>query len=631
MRHNRYRKARPLFSAPLPAAVKKPKIEWKILPIIWLALKRTCTAIGALVLFSLVISMMTMGTVLKQVAAPKLPEQMVLYLDFDSGVGELPPEPSFADPFGKGPPTLRETIAAIERAKNDPRVQGIVARLDKASFAVAHVQELRRAIKDFRNPEDGKFAYVYASSFGDYGGGLGRYYLAAAFEEIWMQPLGVISINGIDAEMPFFRDALGKIGVTPQFYQRKEYKTAYENLTNNAISPENREMMEALIADIREAIVKDLARDLGKNEAQIEKLIDQGLFTAEEAQARGLITTADYADVLVDEVTEFLTGDPDSDAAPFISLEDYIRVTTHEDEQKKLLRKLEGPQKPQVALIYAVGAIMPDSGSASAPAMLDDGIADATEIAQALLEAADDPATQAVVLRIDSPGGSPVASETILRAVEQTQAEGKPVVVSMGPTAASGGYWIAAYADKIFVQPSTLTGSIGVVGGKFHLKDMWAKMGVNWDGVSWGENAGLWSLNKPFSASEEERINAMLDNVYEHFTRRVAKGRSLSPAYVESIARGRVWSGATAVKIGLADEIGGLNEALDYAAKTLSLGGREDVSVRIMPEPKTPFEQFLNLLSGESMVKIAIPAIFENIQTMLNPDLYAAYEPLRLR
>jgi protease-4 len=636
MSWNRYKKPRPLYSSPIPAKVRKPKIKWKVLPILWYGLKRTCTLIGAMVLLSMLVSLYITSTVMSQTSVPKLPDEMVLYLDFGDGVTELPGEANFSDPFGFGPPTLRELIDAVEFAKTDKRVHGIVARLDKAELSLAHVQELRRAIKDFRSDEDGKFAYVYASSFGESGNGLGRYYLASAFEEIWMQPLGVISITGINAEIPFFRGALDKIGVTPQFLKRHEYKTAYESMTNANISPENKEMMEALIADIRKTIVSDMADDMGRSPDAIEQLVDRGLFTAREAEQAGLITYADYADVMIDEVNEFLTGDPESEDMPFISISDYVRITTQESLEQKLLHSKVGKHKPQVALVYAVGAIMPDSGTSSAaPMMMDEGIAAADEIATAILDAADDPNIQAVVLRIDSPGGSPVASETILRAVEKAQAEGKPVVVSMGPTAASGGYWIAAYADRIFTLPSTLTGSIGVVGGKFYLKDLWAKIGVNWEGVNWGQNAGLWSMNEPFSESEAARMNAMLDNVYENFTQRVSKGRELPLDYVDKIARGRVWSGKTAVEIGLADEIGGLNEALDYAARTLSLTGRQDISVEIMPRPLTPFEKFLELVSGETMVKVAIADISReikaSIKASLNAELFGAYEPLRLR
>ncbi len=630
-----YRRNRPLYASQIPQSVAKPKMKWRILPILWRGLKRTCMLMGAMVLISMISSFWIIGSLMQNAAAPSLPDEMVLYLEFEGGLNEMPAEANFAEPFGIGQPTIRELIDAIDAARDDERVHGILARMRGGSFALAHIQELRAALKRFQ--ESGKFAYIYSSSFGEAGSGLGRYYLASVFEEIWMQPLGIVSIGGINAEMPFFRNTLDKIGVSTNFYQRKEYKTAYESLTHQGITPKNKEMMEVLIGDLKTEIVSDIAADLETSPSRFERLVDKGLFTADEAEQDGLIHYADYADELVGIIKELTTGDPESEDITFIGAQHYAGVVNGKTQENLLSQKVSKP-KPKVALIYAVGAIMP-SGSGGGPGLPGSGgVAAADEIAPALLDAADDESVKAVVLRVDSPGGSPTASESILRAVERVQAKGKPVIVSMGPTAASGGYWIAAYADQIFVLPTTITGSIGVVGGKFYMRDLWKKIGVNWEGVSWGQNAGMWSINTPFSETEAERINAMLDQVYDAFLARVAKGRNMSIEEVDKIAKGRVWSGKSALEIGLADQLGGLNEALDYAA---TLAGFEDPSnapVEIMPRPKTPLEQFIELLGEgavfapqmewqKSLGDFAAPLV-QQMNMVRNPELYSVYEPL---
>ena len=576
-------------------------------------------------LFSLLMGAISAYRVM-QVAAPPLPDQMVLYLEFEDGLEEVPKASGFADPFSAGQPTLRDVIAAIDGATSDPRVQGIFARFDQGNFALAHVQEVREAIKRFR--ASGKFAYIYSPSYGD-GGGFGGYYLASAFEEIWMQPMGVVSIAGLNAEMPFLRTAMDKIGVTPQFFHRKEYKTAYESLTNTEMSPENRAMTQRLVDDMRAEFTRDIPADRGFSHAAFEGLVNKGLFTAKEAESAKLITKVDYADVLVDNIVEKVTGNRESEEEVFVALKTYI-ADLH---KKPLINDPAAAERPKIALVYAVGAIM-STGEGNS------GIAAADEIAPAILEAGDNEDIKAIVLRIDSPGGSPVASESILRAIERAQGKGKKVIVSMGPTAASGGYWIAAYADRIFAMPTTLTGSIGVVGGKFALKDLWEKMGVNWDSVKWGENAAMWSFNTPFTESEALRFNVMLDQIYDGFVERVAKGRKMKPEDVEKIAGGRVWTGTRAVQVGLVDEIGSLAQAMDYTARLLGAADRAGMDVVIMPEPKSALDQILEFLGEQgsvyegmkwhkAMIEMFGP-VLQQAAMMKDSGAALTYEPLRV-
>lgn len=628
-----WRRHRPLFAAPLPREAAKPKVKWRILPILWLALKRTCMVLGAVVLFSAVIGVLTTLTVVSP-AAPSLPDEMVLYIDFDEGFREVPREVSFTEPFVLGEPTMREFIAALDRAGDDPRVKGILARMSGSGFALSHIQEVRAALKRFQ--ENGKFAYIYSPSFA--ASGLGGYYLASGFDELWMQPMGAVSVAGINAEMPFFRAALDKIGVQPQFFQRKEYKTVYESLTNTEISPENKEMLERLLGDISEEITNDIAADRGLNPSYLKLLIDKGLFTAGEAFKNGLITEASYADILVENIKEDVTGDREADDDLFVGVGGYIADMARGGTPG--VKSLAGSSS-KIALIYTVGTILSSGMNAASPAMMGGSVAAADEIVPAIMDATDDEDIQAIVLRIDSPGGSPTASESILRAIKRAQEKGTPVIVSMGPTAASGGYWVATHADMIFAMPTTLTGSIGVAGGKFALESMWEKLGVNWDAVRWGKNAGLWSPNAAFSPAEQERIEAMLDQIYRGFVWRVADGRRMKLPEVNKIARGQVWSGKKAVEIGLVDEIGGLDSTLDFTAALLGFEDRHDLNIVVLPRPKTPFEQFIALLSGQASVYQTMKwqqALFGWLQPVLsymnvfeNTDFAMTYDPLTIR
>lgn len=635
-----FRRHRPLFSQPPRREPEKSGRKWVVLPILWLALKRTCMALGVMVLVFaawgtyLALNMMQPG------APAALPDKMVMYLQFDEAVDELQPEASFTAPFAPSMPTVRELVAALDKAAADKRVQGVLARIDGGGFSLAHVQELRAAVKRFR--DSGKFAYVYSPSYGDFGGGFGGYYFASAFEQIWMQPMGVVSITGLNAQVPYFGETLDKIGVETHFFQRKEYKTAYESVTNSEMSAENREMLQALINDMRGEMVTDISADRGMKNVQFERLVDKGLFTADAAGEAGLVTNVDYADVLVENIRTMVTGDPKSEDQVFVTPQQYLGDVKRKRENGESLRSAKA-KKSKVALVYAVGAIMPSATGAQAPLGVG-RVAAADEIAPAIYEAGEEEDIAAIILRIDSPGGSPTASESILRAIEKAKANGKQVIVSMGPTAASGGYWIAAYADRIFALPTTITGSIGVLGGKISAGEMFDKIGVNWDGVEWGKNSGIWSIHEPYTESEAAQMNLMLDSIYDGFLARVAKGRNMTIDEVDKIAKGRVWSGKRAQEVGLVDELGGLTEALNYTAQQLGGQSKDDLAIFIFPKPKTPLEQFLSLLGESGGVyetlrfnKSAIEALqpvlepaLKDLSVMQNPAQFTTYDPLTI-
>lgn len=639
MRRNRWNRHRPLFSDPVSHDARRGKIHWRVLPIVWLAIKKTCTVIGAFVLVS-VLLVIFMLSGLNETAAPPLPQKMALYLEFSGGFMEKSSGSSLAGSFNLEPPTVHQLVSAIDLATKDDRVVGIMARMDGGVFATAQTKEVRDALARFRAAN--KFTRIYSASYGEAGGGLGRFYLASAFEERWMQPLGVVSIPGMAAEMPFFRGTLDKIGVEPQFFQRKEYKTAYENLTSKKMSPQNRETIENIVRDMRAVLTRDIAADLKISPVKFEALVNKGLFTAPEALKEKLVTDLNYVDVLVNKITEEITGDPESQEDIFIDPKTYLVGISREQSERNLVRGHFSDPRPRVALVHINGAIMDTRiGVSSAPSgFADEGIAAADEIAPAILDAAEDEHIEAIVVRIDSPGGSPVASETILRAIDRAKEKGKPIIVSMGSTAASGGYWVAAHADRIFATPTTITGSIGVVGGKFSAKDVWPKIGVNWERVEWGRNAGIWSVNQPFSASEAERINAMLDQVYDAFLTRVSEGRKMSVQDVDKIAGGRVWSGEAAKRVGLVDEIGGLQNALDYTATLLKVENRFGLDIIVLPKPLTTFEELMAFLSEQGAVyeglkfqaklgRVTKP--FMDQMDVISQPNFTTYEPLTIQ
>jgi len=628
-----WQRKRQIFSSQTP--VKKKQQRLRVLPILWLAFKKTSTVIGAAVIISTVFAVWTMSSILKEldtdIEMAKLPKEMVLYLEIDGDIPDQVGKADFSQPFSQDVKTLRNYVDALEKAGADPRVKGVYAKIKSGGLSVAHAQEFRSALEKFK--ASGKFSYIYSAAYDQ---GLSAYYLASAFDEMWMQPMGVVMLSGISAQVPYLRRVLDKIGVYPQIYKRKEYKSAYDTFTESKMPEASRRETKVLIDDLASTLSVDIASDMGIKPTVFKTLVDRGLYMDQEALKAGLIDVLDYEDVLIEKITEQVTGDPKDKDLSYVKFESYV--------SDMLKARGNKTQDKKIALIYAQGMIVEGGGvqSSGSVAFRKDNIIAAEKLAPVILSVAEDKDYSGVVLRIDSPGGSPVASETILRALQKVQEAGKSVTVSMGATAASGGYWIACSADKIFVMPTTITGSIGVLGGKFSVAALWDKLEVNWDEVSWGKKAGMWSINQPYSNSEAERINAMMDNVYSNFIARVVKGRDMSEETVEKIARGRVWSGKRAVKIGLADQVGGLSDALDYAAQQVGVKSRHDIDVEIVPKPLTPIEQFIELLESQVMAGNALrdqvsvfSAFWSQISDVLTEQKAlsngaAIYEPMSL-
>ena len=544
--------------------------------------------LGAIVFVMMVLGVYSFYNVVQDRALP-LPDKMVLTYALQYGMSETPQPPTLRDPFGYLKPTVRDLVNAIEAAAKDDRVMGLVVRYEGAPIGVVHAAELRQAIKHFKDA--GKFSYIYGESFDNGSGALGVYYLASAFDEIWMQPVGQLGITGIGVEMPFVRGLMDLIGVEPQIFQRKEYKSGAETMMRSEPSSANRAATADMIQSLSDSVLPAIAESRGMTAEQLKSLIDRAPLLDQDAAEEGLVDRLAY----VDEIFDMLKENYGDDFG-------YVHLNQYRAHIKPELKSLS--TKPDhVALIYIDGMIV------SNIVRPDSGMVDATKIGDIITALADEEDLPAIVVRVNSPGGSPNASETIRRSLEYAKQKGKKIIVSMGPYAASGGYWLVTPADIIFAEPTTLTGSIGVYGGKVSLKELWGKIGVNWyqDGI--GKNADMWSLNKPYSKSGEERINAMLDNIYGEFVGRVAEGRKMDPEAVGKIARGHVWTGAQAVKNGLVDRLGSLNDTLDETAKMMGLENRDQIQVDIYPREKPSIEQVLDMLGDGLRVQQSGPEI----------------------
>ena len=526
------------------------------------------------------------------------PDRFVLRLDMREPVTDGPRPDSLSLEFSDAPLTLREAIAAIDHGSRDDRVIALVAELGDGAGGLASAQELGDAVARFRAA--GKPTLVFADSLGGFSPGNAAYSLASTFEEIWLRPDGMIGLTGIRMEMPFAREALDSIGVEAAIERRGAYKSFPEQFLLRGPTPENREMMDSLVDDLFEQMVSQIASGRDLPSGRVRRLVDAGPLLADEARDGGLVDRLGGRQAFEDRVDEQADGVDES-----LSARAYLRSVGEEGEA-------ESGDRPDIALIYAAGTIMPSAGRP----VLQDRVADAQKIAEAVTEASEDDDIQAIVLRVDSGGGSLIGSAIIAEAVDRAVADGKPVIVSMGGAAASGGYWIATHATAIVADPATLTGSIGVFAGKMVAEELWEELGVAWTSVQRGRNAGFWSSNEPYSRIGQERLAAMLDHAYGQFVERVAEGRNLAPEQVEGVAAGRVWTGAQAREIGLVDRLGGLDVAFDAAREAIDESPGADLDIVVLPEEPSLVERMLALVGQAPEIHL------------LDPDLLARFEPL---
>ncbi len=547
---------------------------------IWRILVGGFAVIGFLsVLAVIAVMVITFRIVGSAGVPPEPPDTIVLRLDMRTGPADRQPaDPLFGQLGGGRGATLRELVQAIDLARDDPRVAGLVGHFDGDAFGMATAQELAAALSRFR--ESGKFTIAYADTLGESGAGNIAYYLASSFEEVWMLPLGTLALTGLRAEMPFAREALNDFGVDPQFTRRGDYKSFSEMFTERDFTPANREMTESLIGSLFDQLVAGVAEHRDLVEGRVRGLVDGAPFTASEAVEFGLIDRLATRQDMRDEIDSRAGTD-----AGTLSPREYLAVARPDTAEERV----------RIAVVYAYGTVALGNNGDSA---LAGQVMGADTVAGAINEAIDDDGIQAIVLRINSPGGSPVASEIIGGAVDRAAAEGKPLIVSMGEVAASGGYWIAAGAQQIVAQPGTITGSIGVLSGKFDTSELWDDIGINWGSVQRGRNADMWSPTEGFSVTSANRLNAVVDDIYARFLDRVAAGRGMERDAVDAVAQGRVWTGAQAQSRGLVDQLGGLTVAVDLARDAAGAAPEAGTDLVILPRRPNPFEQLFELASG---------------------------------
>jgi len=447
------------------------------------------------------------------------------------------PRATFFSEGGEGYLTL---LRRLHDAAGDPEVRGLVLELEQTPFSFAQIEELRGVIQEAR--ANGKPVVGWLGS----NTSNGAYLLATSCDRIYLHPASSLELVGLSAELQFFQGTLELAGVDAQYAKRAEYKSAPEQWTNTRSSGPAREEMNALLDDLYATLVGGIADGRGKTREDVAQLVDKGPFTAAEALANGLVDGLAYPDELERELrSSFPNG--------FNLKEGYGE------------RPDTSGWEPQhaIAVVVVDGAIT--SGDSSSGGLFGGGSTGSKTVVKALDQARRADAVRGVVLRVDSPGGSAFASDEIWHAVERLKEEGKPVIVSMGGYAASGGYYVSAGADTIYALPSTVTGSIGVYSGKFNAEDLFAKLKIQTEYFNRGRNASMYSMAKPFDEVEYAALDRLTGETYAQFKDRVGRGRHLNEAQVEAVARGRVWSGADAKEQGLVDEFGGFFDAVDRA------------------------------------------------------------------
>lgn len=529
-----------------------------------------------------------------------IPERTILEVDLDRQIIEYVPEDPLASLFLEEKLRLVDFVRALETAADDDRVVALVARVGGGVAGFGHTQEVRDAVLAFRR--SGKPTVAFADTFGEFGPGNGSYYIASAFDEIYVQPSGDIGLTGLRAESPFLAGTFEKLDVTVQMDHRYEYKNAMNTFTEKEFTPAHRESLGAVINSIHGQMVAGIATGRGLSEDQVQALIDSGPHTGQAALDAGLVDGLMYRDEVYDHVHE-LAGE----GAELLYVERYKDRAT-----------LGWSQGDTIALVYGVGAVV--RGQSEYDPMAGSATMGGESVAAALRAAADDDDVKAILFRVDSPGGSYVASDMVWREVVRAREKGKPVIVSMANVAGSGGYFVAMAADKIVAEPGTITGSIGVLGGKLVTRELWGKLGITFDTLDTGANADMWSSLDPYDEAGWAKVEVWLDRVYVDFTEKVAEGRDLPLERVREIAKGRIWSGEDALDLGLVDALGGYDVALNLAREAAGIAADADVRLRQYPRDKTPFEMLFGNdpeSSERAAARVAVVRLLEDLRPAL--------------
>jgi protease IV len=487
----------------------------------------------------------------------------VLVMDVNGDIEDQAPSSILAELTGNGSSVLQDYIDAVDSARTDPRITGLVVRIGPLNTGWAKIEELRAHLLAFRSSGKPNICYLGYDGIGN-----PEYYLASACSQIWLVPTDPVSITGMMAQALFLRGTLDKLKVVPEVYHIAEFKTAYNTYTEKKFTPAHRQEVESVLNGVYNQYVSDAAEARRMDRQKFASLVTAGPFSASDAVRNGLVDRLAYWD----QVQSYFKN-RDGGWNP-ISLERYGDF-------------LRGSGGPRIAVVYATGEIVSgDSGTSPTSGTVMGG----DTVAAALRSARKDNGVRAIVLRVDSGGGSVVASEVIRREVELAE-QRKPVVVSMADLAASGGYWISVPAAKIVAEPDTETGSIGVLAGKMNLAGLYSLLGLSTDSVTTSANATLFSDQQNFTPEQAAYIQKTLQETYDTFTRTVAADRHMTVDAIDQIAKGRVWTGAEAKQLGLVDDLGGLDRAISVAKQLANIPERQSVSIVKLPRQKSLLDQ----------------------------------------
>lgn len=488
--------------------------------------------------------------------------------------------------FGDVVESLSTGLQRLDKAAKDDDLEAVVLHINGPTIGWAKLNELRTGIQKMRQKGRKVYAWLESADTKDY-------LLATACDEIILPESGMVMMPGLRAEVSFYKNLFDMLAIQPQMLRVGEFKSAAEPYSRSEMSPAFREEMEAILDDYYRQIVEMIAQSRKLTPEQVKAAIDVGLHTAGDAKKLGLIDRLGYED----SITDLVKGDRKETDVKYSKAygkkkldTDFSGITGMAKMMNLMMGVEPTPRKsssPKIAIINAVGPIM--SGNSRADLFGDESMG-STTIIKAIRQARDDSTVKAIVLRVDSPGGSALASDLMWHELETLEGK-KPFVVSMGDVAASGGYYIAMGADRIFAEPGTLTGSIGVVGGKLAFEKFYEKIGITTSVVQRGKNSGVLSMTTPFSDAERDAMQKMLNDIYAQFTKKAAAGRKMDHEKLEKMARGRVYTGAQALNLGLVDELGTLSDAIAHAKKAAGLDPDQKLERLDLPRPISPFEQ----------------------------------------
>jgi len=548
--------------------------------------RKTLLIIGGILAVLLLVAVLGIALLVSafRKGEPTIRDNSLLTLRVAGSLPDYSPDDPFKKYFGGPDQSLTGLVTQFKKAKVDKRIKAILLDVDVSGVGWGKSEELRDAIADFRS--SGKPVYAFMEF------GLNKeYYIASACDKIYVPPPGELFINGLAADVMFFRGSLDKLGIYPDIYQIGKYKSAGDMFTQKQMTDAHREYVNSLLDDLYGRYVNAIAQARHKTPEEVRALIDDAPYGAAKAKQVGLIDDSMYRDDVEKQIKSSLGYKESETFTP-------VRGSDYKDVPPESLGLNKGER---IAVIYATGDI--GSGSSANSPSGEQSIGSDT-LAKAVNDAATDKTIKAIVLRVDSPGGSGLASDIIWHAVEAANQK-KPVVVSMSDVAASGGYYISVAASKIIAEPSSITGSIGVVAGKPVMRGFYDWLGITNEYVLRGKNAGMFRETEKFSDDERAKFEDWIKTTYyQDFVPKVAKGRKKDPQAIDAVGQGRVWTGAQAKDRGLVDEFGGLDRAIDIAKELAKIPADKGVERVILPYPQTFIQQLLNSNSDNSSTKV---------------------------